>query len=86
MGAMLEMMGQMMGKKPGEDQDSKSNQGGEGSTGESDSANTENKGVAKGEKGSERRVPRAAGKSVTTLPPEFQKARDGYNKAAKSKK
>ncbi len=35
---MLEMMGQMMGKKPGEDQDSKSNQGGEGSTGESDSA------------------------------------------------
>ena len=47
---MLEMMGQMMGKKPGEDQDSKSNQGGEGSTGESDSANTENKGVAKGER------------------------------------
>ena len=33
---MLEMMGQMMGKKPGEDQDSKSDQGGEGSTGESD--------------------------------------------------
>lgn len=86
MGAMLEMMGQMMGKKPGEDQDSKSNKGGEGSTGESDSANTENKGVAKGEKGSERRVPRAAGESGTTLPPEFQKALDGYNKAAKSKK
>ena len=74
------------GKKPGENQDSKSNQGGEGSTGESDSANTENKGVAKGEKGSERRVPRAAGKSGTTLPPEFQKALDGYNKAAKAKK
>jgi hypothetical protein len=46
MGAMLEMMGQMMGKKPGEDQDSKSTKGGEGSTGESDSANTENKGAA----------------------------------------
>lgn len=86
MGAMLEMMGQMMGKTPGENQDTESNQGGEGSTGESDSANTNNKGVAKGDKGVERRIPRAAGKSGTTLPPEFQKALDGYNKAAKAKK
>lgn len=85
MGAMLEMMGQMMGKEPGKDKDSKSNQGGEGSTGDSDSANTENSGDAKGTKGEERRVPRAAGQSGTTLPPEFQKALDGYNKAAKTK-
>ena len=85
MGAMLEMMGQMMGKKPGKDQDKKSNQGGEGSTGDSDSANTNNNGSAKGKKGVERRVPRAAGKSGTTLPPEFQKALDGYNKASKAK-
>ena len=83
---MLEMMGQMMGKTPGENQDTESNQGGEGSTGESDSANTDNNGVAKGEKGVERRIPRAGGKSGTTLPPEFQKALDGYNKAAKAKK
>ena len=82
---MLEMMGQMMGKKPGKDQDSKSNQGGEGSTGDSDAANTENNGAAKGTKAGERRVPRAAGQSGNTLPPEFQKALDGYNKAAKAK-
>ena len=83
---MLEMMGQMMGKEPAENQDKESNKGGEGSTGESDSANTNNKGVAKGDKGVGRRVPRAAGKSGTALPPEFQKALDGYNKAAKAKK
>jgi len=86
MGAMLEMMGQMMGKKPGENQDKESTQGGEGSTGESDSANTDTNGIAKGDKGVERRVPRTAGKSGNTLPPEFQKALDGYNKAAKAKK
>lgn len=85
MGAMLEMMGQMMGKVPGKDQDAESNQGGEGSTGDSDSANTDNNGAANGTKGEERRVPRATGRSGNTLPPEFQKALDGYNKADKGK-
>ncbi|MFT6864328.1 MAG: hypothetical protein ACJAVK_002893 [Akkermansiaceae bacterium] len=84
MGAMLEMMGQMMGKEPGKDQDLKSEKGGEGSTGDSDSANTQNKGKSNGENGEERRVPRAAGQSGNTLPPEFQKALDGYNKGAKA--
>ena len=83
---MLDMMGQMMGKgKEQKDSDSESQKGGEGSTGESDSANTQNKGASKGEKNDERRVPRAAGKSGTKLPAEFQKALDGYNKTAKKK-
>ena len=85
MGAMLEMMGQMMGKQPGKNQDSKSNKGGEGSTGDSDSANTENNGKSNGKNNEERRVPRAAGQSGNTLPPEFQKALDGYNKTKRAK-
>lgn len=88
MGAMLEMMGQMMGKepgqKPGKDKDGPSEQGGEGSTGDSDSANTENNGPNKGKKPEERRIPRAAGSSGQTLPPEFQKALDGYNRKTPS--
>ena len=90
MGAMLDMMGQMMGKKPGEklgkDKDGKSEQGGEGSTGDSDAANTESTGSVKGKKAIERRIPRSAGKSGQTLPQEFQKALDGYNKKAPAKK
>ena len=82
---MLKMMGEMMGKEPGKDQDSKSNKGGEGSTGDSDAANTENNGAAKGTKSGERRVRRDAGQSGKSLPAEFQKALDGYNKAAKAK-
>ncbi|MFT6179065.1 MAG: hypothetical protein ACJAQT_001228 [Akkermansiaceae bacterium] len=79
---MLDMMGQMMGKKPGA-------KPGEGMKGDSDAANTDTSGESKGEdetaKKGERRVPRAAGKSGTKLPPEFQKALDGYNKKAKAK-
>ena len=82
---MLDMMGQMMGKKQSENSDQKSEKGGEGSTGDSDAANTENGGNANGQKDAERRVPRAAGKSGSKLPSEFQKALDGYNKATKSK-
>lgn len=89
MGAMLEMMGQMMGKEPGqqpgEGKDAKSEQGGEGATGDSDAANTDSNGPAKGQKATDRRVPRAAGVSGNTLPPEFQKALDGYNKTPKNK-
>ena len=84
MGAMLQMMGEMMGKgegqQPGKDKDGQSEQGGEGSTGDSDAANTESNGPAKGKKPVERRIPRAAGKSGQKLPPEFQEALDGYNK------
>lgn len=85
MGAMLEMMGQMMGKKPGKDKDKESTKGGEGATGDSDSANTENGGPSRGDKAVDRRVPRAGGTSGTALPPEFQKALDGYNKSEKAK-
>ncbi|MCX8237226.1 MAG: hypothetical protein OSB05_00275 [Akkermansiaceae bacterium] len=87
MGAMLDMMGQMMGKgkKEGKDSDSESQEGGEGNTGESDSANTKNNGASKDKTNGERRVPRSAGKSGTKLPAEFQKALDGYNKTAKKK-
>lgn len=85
---MLEMMGQMMGKQPGDkpgQKEAQSDQGGEGSTGESDSANTENGGASKGKKTVERRIPRAAGQSGRTLPAEFQKALDGYNKKKPAK-
>jgi hypothetical protein len=79
---MLDMMGQMMGKKPG-------SKPGEGPKGESDSANTDTSGESKTPEktagSGERRVPRAAGKSGTTLPAEFQKALDGYNKTTKAK-
>ena len=88
MGAMLDMMSQMMGKKPGEKPGKKpgeSDKGGEGSKGASDSANTENKGKTDTDPAGQRRVPRAAGKSGTKLPPEFQRALDGYNKKTKNK-
>jgi len=84
MGAMLDMMGQMMGKKPGS-KPSDSPQGGEGTKGDSKSANTDNKGKQNNKSTGERRIPRAAGKSGTQLPPEFQKALDGYNKKAQTK-
>ncbi|MGC6464301.1 MAG: hypothetical protein ACON38_05880 [Akkermansiaceae bacterium] len=84
MGAMLEMMQQMMGK--GEQaQDKPSEQGGPGEKkADSDSANDAEIGPSNKTKG-ERRVPRAAGKSGTSLPPEFQKALEGYNKVQKNK-
>jgi len=82
---MLEMMGQMMGK-PGQQAGkapSESTQGGQGATADSNSANTENTGASTKQGTGERRVPRAAGKSGTSLPSEFQKALDGYNKKVK---
>lgn len=88
MGAMLDMLGQMMGKQPGQtpgqNQEGESEQGGEGSTGDSDAANTDSEGPVDGQKNIERRVPKAAGSSGTSLPPEFQKALDGYNKKSPS--
>ena len=84
MGAMLQMMEQMMGKGD-KAEDKPSDQGGDGErNAPSDSASETQTGPSNTEKG-ERRVPRAAGKSGTNLPPDFQKALEGYNKAQKNK-
>jgi hypothetical protein len=83
MGAMLEMMKQMMGQ--GEQaQDTPSDQGGPGEkNADSDSTNTSEAGPSSQTKG-ERRIPRSAGKSGADLPLEFQKALEGYNKSQKT--
>jgi hypothetical protein len=90
-GAMLDMMQEMMGQgKPGEkpgdkpgDQPGKGegDKGGEGQTGDSDTANQNNSGQAGG-KSEERRVPKASGKAGQSLPREFQDALDAYNRDA----
>lgn len=90
MGAMLEMMQQMMGNKPGPKpaegkNPAETQQGGQGVKKASNSANTKNSGKTNTESKEGRRVPRAAGKSGTKLPAEFQKALDGYNKKAQAK-
>ena len=84
MGAMLQMMQEMMGKgdKPGQKPGDKP---GQGQTAESDAANSANGGPSKGIT-AERRVPKAAGRSGAGLPPEFQKALDAYNKTTAQKK
>ncbi|MDB4520421.1 hypothetical protein N9118_12820 [Akkermansiaceae bacterium] len=87
MGAMLQMMQEMMGKgdKPGEKPGQKpGDKPGQGQTAESDAANTANGGPSKGIT-AERRVPKAAGRSGAGLPPEFQKALDAYNKSTPKK-
>ena len=88
-GAMLDMMQEMMGQgKPGEKPGQKpgegqgpGQQGGEGQTGDSDSANSANAGQTGG-KQEARRVPKASGKAGQSLPTEFQQALDAYNRAA----
>ncbi len=86
-GAMLDMMQEMMGQgkpaeKPGQQPgQGAGDKGGEGQTGDSDSANTQNGGVSGG-KVEERRVPKASGKAGQGLPREFQDALDAYNRAA----
>lgn len=86
--AMMDMMERMMGKKPGEGEgegegkgkgEGESEKGGEGQTGESDAANSLNGGEL-GENGEERRIPKAGGKAGRSLPSEFQKALDAYNR------
>ncbi|MCH1928095.1 hypothetical protein L6232_25195, partial [Shewanella sp. C31] len=85
--AMLEMMQEMMGQgkpqeKPGDPQqgDKPGDQGGEGQTGNSDSANSADAGTS-GTKFEERRVPKSSGKAGQGLPREFQDALDAYNRA-----
>lgn len=86
-GAMLDMMKEMAGKgkpgdKPGQQEGKgEGKEGGEGQTGESDSANSAAAGQAGG-KSEARRVPKASGAAGQTLPPEFQSALDAYNRAA----
>ena len=86
-GAMMDMMQEMMGKgkpadKPGEQPGKGAGeQGGEGQTGDSDSANSKDGGTS-GTKVEERRVPKASGKAGQGLPREFQDALDAYNRAA----
>jgi hypothetical protein len=84
-GAMLDMMQEMMGQgkpdpKPGQGK-GPGQQGGEGQTGDSDSANSANAGQTGG-KQEARRVPKASGKAGQSLPSEFQQALDAYNRAA----
>jgi len=86
-GAMMDMMQEMMGKgkpadQPGQQEGKGAGeQGGEGQTGDSDSANSKDGGTS-GTKVEERRVPKASGKTGQGLPREFQDALDAYNRAA----
>lgn len=80
--AMMDMMERMMGKKEGEGEgegEKPGDKAGQGMTGESDAANT----GADGESNAnveERTVPKAAGNAGKSLPSEFQKALDAYNR------
>jgi hypothetical protein len=83
-GAMMDMMERMMGKGQGEGEgegegEGAGDKGGQGQTGESDAGNNGENGTA-GNKAVERRVPKAAGEAGKSLPGEFQKALDAYNR------
>ncbi|RYD40882.1 MAG: hypothetical protein EOP83_34680 [Verrucomicrobiaceae bacterium] len=86
-GAMLDMMQEMMGQgkpeeKPGDQKGQQpGDKGGEGQTGDSDSANSKDGGTS-GTKVEERRVPKASGKAGEGIPREFQDALDAYNRDA----
>lgn len=89
-GAMMEMMERMMGKQPGDqpgDQPGQQpgDQGGQGMEGDSDSGNDTGVGGDGLDANYKRRVPKAAGTSGTSIPPEFQKAIDAYNRGAEKK-
>lgn len=89
-GALMDMMERMLGKKPegekkGQGKGGKpSDQGGEGVTGLSDTANDATGGQAGG-KSEARRVPKAAGGASLEIPEEFKKAFDAYNRGAEKK-
>lgn len=95
-GAMMDMMEKMMGEgqQPGEGEgqgkgeeegegegEGEGEKGGKGQTGESDTANESVGGAGQG-KDDTRRVPKAAGTAGRTLPEEFRKALDAYNRGA----
>lgn len=82
--AMMDMMERMMGKSPGEGEgegkgDKPGDKPGQGQTGESDAENSANGGSGDGMT-EERRVPKAAGTAGKSMPSEFQKALDAYNR------
>lgn len=80
--AMMDMMERMMGKKEGEGEkpgEKPGDQSGQGMTGDSDSENS-GAGGETGGKVVERTVPKAAGSAGKSLPSEFQKALDAYNR------
>lgn len=84
-GAMLDMMQRMMGREPSPSPGAQGNQAGdqsgEGMTGDSDTANSENRGPVRGRTES-RRVPKSSGNAGQGLPREFQEALDAYNREA----
>ena len=87
MGAMLDMMERMMGKEPSEQGKQGEQEGGEkpgegsggGSTGDSDTENEDVNGSSNGQ-GEERTVPRGSGTTGQSLPSEFRKLLDAYNR------
>lgn len=83
--AMMDMMERMMGKTPEGDKEGKGKQpgdkGGQGQTGDSNTANSANAGAGDG-KQEARRVPKATGIAGKTVPEEFRNALDAYNRGA----
>ncbi len=83
--AMMDMMERMMGKQPGEGKgpgekgEQPGEQPGQGMTGESDSANEASGGDTAG-KVEPRTVPKASGTAGSSMPDEFRKALDAYNR------
>jgi hypothetical protein len=80
--AMMDMMERMMGKKEGEGEgegEKPGDKAGQGMTGDSDAANSGAEGESSGNI-EERTVPKAAGNAGKSLPSEFQKALDAYNR------
>ena len=87
--AMMDMMERMMGKKEGEGEGEgkgkkPGDKAGQGQTGDSDEANTLNGGNAGGNV-EQRTVPKAAGTAGKSLPSEFQKALEAYNRGLEGK-
>ena len=90
-GAMMDMMEKMMGQgqgqgqKPGQGQGQKPGQGqgkgGQGQTGDSDTANTEQRDVGTGPDET-RRIPKASGNDSIAIPEEYRGAFDAYNRGA----
>jgi hypothetical protein len=91
-GAMMDMMEKMMqrdeGKEPGEQDgkegDKPGDKGGQGKTGE-DADPSDAAGGDSAAKNEARRVPRAAGTGGATLPEEFRRALDAYNRGLEKK-
>ena len=85
-GAMLEMMGNMMGKgdkgdKPGKKGEKPGDQGGEGMTGDSDAANERSAGDPDGRR-EERTLKKASGTAGRNVPAEFREAFEAFNRGS----